>query len=59
MLAVKGSTGAGKTTTLYAILQELNREELNPDHLGDALRLINSPYRNSFLWSCRIRKSPG
>ncbi|GGE23133.1 hypothetical protein GCM10011571_26520 [Marinithermofilum abyssi] len=35
LLMVTGPTGAGKTTTLYAILQALNREELNLVTLED------------------------
>ncbi len=35
LILVTGPTGAGKTTSLYAILQELNREEVNVVTLED------------------------
>ncbi|MFC4076627.1 GspE/PulE family protein [Salinithrix halophila] len=37
LLVVTGPTGAGKSTTLYAILQELNREEVNLVTLEDPI----------------------
>lgn len=35
MILITGPTGSGKTTTLYAILQELNKEEVNIVSLED------------------------
>ncbi|MFW5703123.1 MAG: GspE/PulE family protein, partial [Candidatus Dojkabacteria bacterium] len=35
MIVVTGPTGSGKTTTLYAILQELNKEEVNITTIED------------------------
>jgi len=29
MILVVGPTGSGKTTTLYSVLQDLNKEEVN------------------------------
>lgn len=37
LVLVTGPTGSGKTTTLYAILQDLNREELNLVTLEDPI----------------------
>ena len=45
LLIVTGPTGSGKTTTLYAILQELNRPEVR-----------SSPWR--IRWNCRSAASP-
>ncbi len=40
MILVTGPTGSGKTTTLYAILQKLNREEVNIVTLEDPVEYL-------------------
>jgi general secretion pathway protein E len=54
LILVTGPTGAGKTTTLYALLQELKSQEKNMITLEDPIE-----FHLDWLRQCEIRESRG
>ena len=51
---VNGPTGSGKSTTLYSILQELNKDQVNISSLEDPIELLEQKNGILMLWFCGI-----
>jgi type IV pilus assembly protein PilB len=50
MILITGPTGSGKTTTLYALMQQLNKEDVNIVSLEDPVEYFISGVNQSQVW---------